>query len=224
MAAGTHTDEETRQMVIDELYWDGRVDPADIRVQAHDRRVVLTGTVPTYAALGAAEEDTRSVAGAENVDNRLAVKQPVHALVPADQELESNVTSTLRRHSQIEAADIRVMVNDGRVTLKGTVPSYWQKVRAQDVAAGPTGVGGVTNELAVVPSKKHEDREIAEKIMAALERNGYVGSHQVAVKVNNGVVTLKGTVSDRRAYRVARAAARYTAGVVDVVNELMVEE
>ena len=89
MAAGTHTDEEIRQMVADEFYRDGRVDPAYIRVEVYKLRVTLTGTVPTNAALGAAEEDARAVVGVENVDCRLVVRQPAHALGATDQERTS---------------------------------------------------------------------------------------------------------------------------------------
>jgi len=84
MAAGTRTDEEIRQLVADEFYWDERVDPACIRVQVYKLRVTLTGTVPTNAALGAAEEDARAVVGVENVDCRLVVRQPAHALGSTD--------------------------------------------------------------------------------------------------------------------------------------------
>ncbi len=91
MAAGTRTDEEIRQMVADGFYRDGRVDPADIRVQVRKLRVTLTGTVPTNAALGAAEEDARAVVGVENVDCRLVVRQPAHALSPTEEERTSRL-------------------------------------------------------------------------------------------------------------------------------------
>jgi osmotically-inducible protein OsmY len=222
MAVGVYTDEEVRQMVVDELYWDGRVDAANIQVKVHKLRVTLTGTVSTYAALGAAEEDARAVAGVENVENRLVVRQPAHALVPADQELAARLMDTLRWQAQIDAADVRVAVEEGRVTLQGTVPAYWQKVKAQAVASGLLGVIGVTNELAVVPARKYEDRRIAEAIKAALDRNIYIDAEMVNVRVSDGVVTLAGDVPDRRAYRAAENAARYTPGVVDVINDLTI--
>lgn len=222
MAVGTYADEELKQIVIDELYWDDRVDPANMQVEVHDGRVVLMGTVPTYAALGAAEEDARAVAGTENVDSQLVVKQPAHALVPTDQEIESNLMNLLRWSAHVDASDIRVVVNDGWVTLKGTVPAYWQKVKARELASGLMGVIGVTNELAVVPSKRYEDRRIAEEIEAALERNIYVDAETVDVKVRDGVVMLAGTVPDMRAYNAALDTAKYTPGVVDVINELVV--
>ena len=120
MIAGVQTDEEIRTMVVNELYWDDRVDPTNIQVEVHDGQVVLKGTAPTYAALGAAEEDARAIAGIQNVDNQLAVRQRAHELVPTDQEIESNIVSTLRRHSQVDASDISAAADDGWVVLKGT--------------------------------------------------------------------------------------------------------
>jgi osmotically-inducible protein OsmY len=224
MIAGVQTDEEIRTMVVDELYWDGRVDPANIQVEVHDGHVVLRGTVPTYATLGAAEEDARAIVGIPNVDNQLTVRQPAHELAPTDQEIESNIVNTLRWHSQIDASDIRATADDGWVVLKGTVPAYWHKIKAQEVAAALAGVKGVTTELAVVPLQKYEDRRIAEEIVAALERSPYVDAEIVDVKVYNGVVTLAGNVPDHRAYNAAQRAAKYTPGVIDVINVLFVEE
>jgi osmotically-inducible protein OsmY len=224
MIAGVQTDEEIRTMVVNELYWDDRVDPTNIQVEVHDGQVVLKGTAPTYAVLGAAEEDARAIAGVQNVDNQLVVQQPAHELVPTDQEIESNIVSTLHWHSQIDASDISATAEDGWVVLKGTVPAYWQKIKAQEVAAALACVKGVANELAVVPLKRYEDRRIAEEIVGALERSPYVDAEIVDVKVYNGVVTLAGTVPDQRAYNAAQRAAKYTQGVIDVINELFVEE
>ena len=129
MIAGVQTDEEIRTMVVNELYWDDRVDPTNIQVEVHDGQVVLKGTAPTYAALGAAEEDARAIAGIQNVDNQLAVQPPAHELVPTDPEIESNILNTLRWHSQVDASDLSVTADDGWVILKGTVPAYWQKIK-----------------------------------------------------------------------------------------------
>jgi osmotically-inducible protein OsmY len=220
MIAGVQTDEEIRTMVVNELYWDDRVDPTNIQVEVHDGQVVLKGTAPTYAVLGAAEEDARALAGVQNVDNRLVVQQSAHELVPTDQEIESNILNTLRWHSQVDASDLSVTADDGWVILKGTVPAYWQKIKAQEVAAALVGVKGVTNELAVVPLKRYEDRRIAEEIVDALERSPYIDAEIVEVKVYNGVVTLAGNVPDQRAYNAAQRAAKYTQGVIDVINNL----
>ncbi len=223
MAVSIYTDEEVRQRVVDELRWDDRVDGAEVNVEVHDGRVVLSGRVPTYTARRVAEEDAEAVAGTGEVENRLVVKHPTALETPTDDEIESILTNMLRWDSDIDASEVRVTADAGWVTLKGIVPAYWQKLKAEDIAVSVRGVHGVTNELAVVPSRKLEDRRIAEEIVAALERNVYVDADRVDVKVNDGVVTLTGTVPDKRAYRATRDRARYTPGVVDVINELVVE-
>jgi osmotically-inducible protein OsmY len=224
MAVATRTDEEIKKNIVDELYWDDRVDAADVNVSIHEGRVVLSGTVPTHAARRAAEDDARAILGAGEIENRLMVKHPTWMSVPSDEEVETSIKNMLRWDATIDASDIRAVADAGWVTLRGTVPALWQKLKAEDVALGVRGVRGATNELAVVPSQKHEDREIAEQIEAALERNVYVDPDQVDVKVSDGVVILTGTLSDRRAYRAARDAAHFTPGVIDVINELTVEE
>jgi osmotically-inducible protein OsmY len=55
-----------------------------------------------------------------------------------------------------------------------------------------------------------------------MARNMFVDAGKVAILVKNGVVTLKGTVSNYRANRLARDIANYTSGVVRVNNELVV--
>lgn len=222
MATVTQTDEEIKKAIVDEFYWDDRVDAAEVKVEVRDGRVFLSGTVPTYNARTAAEEDARAVAGADTVDNDLTVKFPTHAQIPTDDELNANVMSALRWYAEFDPSNIEADAEGGWVTLHGEVESYWQKLRAADIIQPMTGVAGVTNELAVVPSGEFEDRRIAEEIEAALDRNVYVDAGQIEVKVDHGVVTLMGVVSNANAFRAARDAAHYTRGVVDVDNRLTI--
>jgi len=222
MAILTQTDEDIKKGIVDELYWDDRVDAADVNVEVRDGRVILSGTVPTYNARTAAEEDARAVVGAGTVDNDLTVKHPTHVAIPTDEELEANILSALRWYAEFDPSNIEATAAGGWVTLRGAVESYWQKVRAEEIVAPMTGVSGVTNELAVVPSGEYEDQRIAEEIEAALERNVYVEADQVDVKVDHGVVRLLGTVPDANAYRAARNAAHFTRGVTRVENQLSI--
>ncbi|MGE5296756.1 MAG: BON domain-containing protein [Solirubrobacterales bacterium] len=222
MAVLTQTDEQIKKAIVDELYWDERVDAADVKVEVRDGHVFLSGTVPTNNARTAAEDDARAVSGGGELDNDLTVKFPTHMQIPSDDELEANVMSALRWYAEFDASNIEAEAEGGWVTLRGEVETYWQKLRAEDIVQPMTGVAGVTNELAVVPSGDFEDRRIAEEIEAALERNVYVEAGKVEVKVDHGVVTLMGVVSDVNGFRAARDAARYTRGVVDIDNRLTV--
>jgi hyperosmotically inducible protein len=220
MAIATRSSEDIRKDVVDQLYWDGRVDAAGVEVKVVDGTVRLGGTVPTHSARRAAEEDAWQVPGVKSVENGLAVAYPDEVEAPADEEIGANLANLLRWDADLESADIDVAVARGWVTLRGTVGAYWKKRRAEDLAATLTGVQGVRNELAVVPSGIYEDRLIADSIVAALERNINGDVESMSVQVNGGQVTLTGSVSDLPAFRAAQAAAEYTPGVVAVSNEL----
>lgn len=114
-------------------------------------------------------------------------------------------------------------VDDGWVTLEGTVDAYWEKLNAENEALGVHGVTGVTNNLAVVPTEDYRDEDIAEEIVSALERKVTVTASDINVKVENGEVTLTGTVDTVAEKNNAYDAARHSPGVVSVENEITLE-
>jgi osmotically-inducible protein OsmY len=66
------------------------------------------------------------------------------------------------------------------------------------------------------------DKDIAQDIESALERNQYVDAENVTVKVEDGKVTLTGTVSSYYARGTAYDAAAFTLGVLQVDNHIVV--
>lgn len=143
--------------------------------------------------------------------------------MPTDDDIQRYVIEKLRWNPDLASYKIDVVVDSGWVTLEGTVDAYWKKVRAWMEASEVIGVLGVTNKLAVVPSDSIEDERIAEDVIAALDRHTLVNPEEVDVIVNNGVVTLTGTVPSWRVKIAAHDAALYTYGVIDIVDELAVQ-
>ena len=58
----------------------------------------------------------------------------------ADRDLQKDVLAALEWEPSVEAAQIGVTVNDGVVTLQGTVPSLHQKWVAERIARHRVGV------------------------------------------------------------------------------------
>jgi osmotically-inducible protein OsmY len=143
--------------------------------------------------------------------------------VPTDEEIRENVKKALELASDIEDKDIVVIVNDGIVILKGSVPSYWQKSRIEHIIAGITGVFEINDILTIVPTKSFIDKEIAGDIISALERNYSVDAEKIDVLVEDGIVTLSGDVNDWRAYDAAMNTASFTAGIIDIVDHLEIK-
>jgi len=216
------TDAEVKTDVVEELRWDSRLDPSDIAVRVNDGVVTLTGSVPGLGERRAAEVDAWGVVGVRWVENELVVRPPSMPPIPDDETLRDKALDTLQWNPEVDSANVSVEVDSGRLTLKGTVSTHWQKLRAEDLVHTLRGVLSVTNELAVVPTETFPDQAIAEDIQAALERNVLVEAGRVDVTVNGGTVRLQGSVPSDAARRVASRAASRTLGVVSVQNDLMV--
>ena len=216
------TDEEIKRDVTEQLYWDGRVDASNIRVDVSGRTVRLDGTVPSYSARQAAYISAMAVPGVASVENNLIVKYPEGAAKPADSDIKSSIEHIFKWSADVEPEDVAVSVSAGVVTLRGAVGSYLQKIRAEELAVNVGGVLGVTNELAVVPTAEVSDSSIGDYIMAALDRITEIDPNTLDIKVENGVVTLSGRVPDWGIYRTVLDIARYTPGVVNVIDYLIV--
>ena len=216
------TDIQIEQDVRQELIWDDRVNAADITVSVVNGEVTLSGTVPNYTQRGLASADAWRIAGVTDVNNLLTVSIPTTIIVPADQEIRSNVENTLRWNTDVDSSNIDVTVNNGIVTLEGTVGAYWEKWRAENLASALGGVVMVENHLTVVPTESYTDQRIAEDIESALDRNLYVIAEDITVEVEKGVVTLTGTVPTYNARLEAYSAAINTLGVLQVKNNIVV--
>ena len=214
--------EKIKKEVVEQLYWDSRVDASQIEVEVEGGRVILKGVVPNYHAKNAASSDTWTISGVKEVDNQIEVKYPASVTVPTDEQIESDIEKALEINLNIEAEDIDITATAGIVNLEGTVDAYWKKTRAEKIASEVSGVLDIENKLKIVPTKS-QDKAIAEEIISSLERNVKVNAENVDVKVKGGIVTLSGTVLGRSAYRAVLNTAEFTEGVVGINDNLLIE-
>ena len=106
------------------------------------------------------------------------------------------------------------------MTLEGTVDAFWKKEKAKDLASEIRGVVGVTNKIAVVPTQSIVDERLAENIVDALDRNINVNVDDIDVFVEDGTVTLAGTVPSWTMKWAAYNTARYTQGIIEVKDQI----
>ena len=213
------TDETIKTQVVDQLFWDSRVDAADVGVTVKKGGVTLKGVVPSYQAKSAGLWDAYLVRGVTFVDNQLTVKYPK---VPTDDKIKEYVGNVLMWDMNLDSSNITVLVDGGIVKLTGTTKSYWEKSLAEEDSYRVGGVIDVTNELGIVLSGSWTDERVAKDIESAIERNFNVEVNDVDVKVSEGTVTLSGVVPNWTARYAAYECARYTSGVFEVKNELTI--
>lgn len=206
-------DEEIKENVVDQLTWDDRVDASEVKVEVEFGRVTLSGTVPSSFTEQAVIDDAWSVDGVVAVENNLEIEP--YVVSAAEDPLASRVKGALLVDSGVDSSEITVSSMDGQVTLNGTVEALWQKVRAEEIASGVSGVLGVQP----VPS----DSEIGKAVRDQLRWDNQVDATDVTVEVADGQVTLIGTVPSYSAKLAAESDALMIRGVVSVENDLIVE-
>lgn len=213
--------ESVLRKAADQLYWDTRVDASRITLDVKDgEHVILRGTVPDYRMYLAAEEDLLALAGVKSVKNELNVEHQTQTEPLADAEIQSRIEHALNYNPHLKVAGIRASVNNGNVVLEGSVDAYWKKVLAEEVVSGISHVSGLVNKISILPAPDISDATIAGNIIAAISRNKWLDVDAVDVQVENGVVTLAGTVLNWAAHRNALDIARHTPGVIDVIDNL----
>lgn len=207
--------------VRDALNYDPRVDSRGIAVHLEAGVIQLDGQVNTLTAKRAAEQDALRTRYVSGVDNRLVV---VAASKGQETKAESSVKAALARDIYVADDNIEVSVNDGIARMFGTTNSKTGKQRAETIAESVAGITSIANELKVVAdSKPPTDLQIKYGVKNRLFWSSFVDDREVSVVVDDGQVTLTGTVDDRAAFHEATQAA-IEAGASEVDNRLIVRE
>jgi len=144
----------------------------------------------------------------------------------SDTQVARRIMRELKWDSRIDWASVNLKVNNGVVTLTGTVPTYAQKLAAQDAAHRVTGVLDVANDIEVKPVDQYvrADTEIASAVRGALEWDALVPNELIQSTVSKGWVTLEGEVDFWRERGDAERAILQLAGVVGVINKITVRK
>ncbi len=142
----------------------------------------------------------------------------------SDADIQRNVLDELEWEPSIDATHVGVIVDDGVVTLTGTVGSLGEKRRADRVTRRVFGVRALVDGLKVELPGEHErdDGDIARAAVTAFEWKASVPHERIRITVEDGVVTLSGTVDWHYQRRASEKAAAELVGVRSVRNEIVV--
>jgi len=140
-----------------------------------------------------------------------------------DAQIQTEVVQKLQQKSEFK--NVQSTVENGTVTLTGSVETYKQKLDAEKLARKSDKQVKSVRDLVEV-STSIPDAELQKKLAnnLAYDRVGYgdVPFNVLTLDVKDGVVTLGGEMADYPAYNDALDIAANTKGVKDVVNNMKV--
>lgn len=215
----TKTDSQLQHDVMAELEWEPSVDHADIGVAVNDGVVTLSGFVKTFPAKRAAENAARRVAGVKAIAEEIKVRFASDAKT-ADHEIARRILDIFSWNVMIPREGIDVTVENGRVTLSGTVDWAYQRNEAAKAAGRISGVTGISNLVAL--RRVGVAGDVRERIFNAFKRQADLDATRISVTTEGGKVRLGGTVSHWSERGIAERAAWAAPGVTAVEDMIRV--
>jgi hyperosmotically inducible protein len=141
-----------------------------------------------------------------------------------DDRIQSSAKDTYVFRTYLKDDSIKVMSNDGMVTLTGTVNDESQKGLAQETVASLPGVKNVDNQLVISGQQPPENSDgwLSMKVKGALLFNRNVSAVNTEVYVTDGVVTLKGQADSQAQKDLTGEYAKDIDGIKGIDNQMTI--
>ncbi|MFV0370753.1 MAG: BON domain-containing protein [Azonexus sp.] len=153
-STGTQTDDETTEWKAAGRIPKEYKEKSRVSFISYNRRVLITGEVPSEEARQSIEQQTRQIEGVRDVYNELTVGTPATLSMRSnDTFLESKVKARLVDSRQISAHHVKVVAERGQVYLMGVVTNLEAKV-AITVARTTAGVVKVINIMEILSDEE----------------------------------------------------------------------
>jgi osmotically-inducible protein OsmY len=146
----------------------------------------------------------------------------INAMTPlTDREIERFVREELDKDPRVSTVNVGVFLSQGKVELRGTVPSLYERSMTERIARSVIGVARVDNQL-VVEAESRSDEEIRRDIEKYFADDAVLRKQSIEVTVYEGEVLLSGEVADSNSKFHAGRGVSYIRGVRSLSNEISI--
>jgi osmotically-inducible protein OsmY len=201
---------------------------SNVTIAVHGGNAILTGSVADYAAKEEADSKLHHVHGVHGVDNEIQVNGGGHVEDTALRDKLARELSEYRVGYGTNAFNaLTLNVQNGVVTLGGTVYGPTDKSEALSLVSRTAGVRDVVDNIKVAPLSPMDDElriRLARAIYGSSELQRYAldPANPIRITVVNGNVTLSGVVDSKMDRDIAGIKANGVPGVFKVTNQIEV--
>ncbi len=144
-SGASHADDDIASAAAHCIAWDVALPRDAIIAKVEKGWVTLTGQVGWHYQQEAAEHDVRGLHGVIGLTNSITLKPRVNVA-----NLSDDIMNAMGRSWFFDKETVHVRANGGKVTLTGTVPSWYDRELAETTAWSSAGTTAVENDLAIV--------------------------------------------------------------------------
>jgi len=200
---------------------------SNVQASVEDGIVKLTGTVDLYQRKLDAAKLARKTANVQGVDNLITVAGPNISDAQLEQKLATKLTY-VREGYDITFDYFALGVKDGVVTVEGQDRTGLGRDEALYDIANMPGVKDVIDNISIEPVSQFDDglRLRALRVIygdSVLSRYAIDPARPIRIIVDNGHLTLYGSVDSKMDKEVAGIRANQLFGAFSVDNKLQVE-
>lgn len=144
-SSSTRSDTELAHAAVNTLRWDIDVPDDKIQLKVENGWITMEGGVQSHFERSAAERAVRNLTGVRGISNHITIQ----GVSVKPDEVVRKIKAALHRSAEFESNNIVVETMDGRVTLRGSVRSWAERMDAERAAWQAPGVTALDDQLVV---------------------------------------------------------------------------
>jgi osmotically-inducible protein OsmY len=144
LSSVVRSDADIVETALSNLRWGVLIPHDKIKVAVEKGHLTLMGDVEYYFQKTRAQSAVEDILGVTFVTNNIKITPTIDPV-----EVKNKIIKEFERSARIDAANVKVEVDGGIVTLKGKVKNFDEEREAKDAAWSVPGVSSVINQISI---------------------------------------------------------------------------
>lgn len=141
-----------------------------------------------------------------------------------DEILRKKVQEILENDKDLRSYALKADVVKGEAQLQGIVDTLIEKNRAEELVRKVPGIKSVANAISISTDGPITDKDVEFEVAEELAANPGVNLRHIGAESHDGIVILKGNVTDPGEIEAARSAAAKARGVKKIISQVKLKK